>query len=354
MANLRLKKQMTDAVENQIKLNQPPCTKYTFLRLQEQGCTKKEAKEMIAAVLLEEMYYVLKEGKPFNEKRYEKQLMELVKEDFEFDDMIQEFEEDADAILQAKYKIYDALYEQKSTEVTRLFMEIWGEIKKFVIDNYYKKDSKGNFIKPELIDIDDETEFKYELFNWLQDMEMEFHNSGLYEERIRFCQDVIDLFAWKDDSADNYKTGIGEALNDLKRYKECDEWFENWLLEEPDNVSCVNIYIFCASSRQDWEKAKSLTERYISTSMDFNEENEILLYRALGVYEEVGETEKVKQYQKKLDKYQQWYKENINSLNDDFEEPIYFNQPIVKEKKVYPNDPCPCGSGKKYKKCCGK
>ena len=27
---------------------------------------------------------------------------------------------------------------------------------------------------------------------------------------------------------------------------------------------------------------------------------------------------------------------------------------IVKETKVYPNDPCPCGSGKKYKKCCGK
>ena len=22
--------------------------------------------------------------------------------------------------------------------------------------------------------------------------------------------------------------------------------------------------------------------------------------------------------------------------------------------KIYPNDPCPCGSGKKYKKCCGK
>ena len=27
---------------------------------------------------------------------------------------------------------------------------------------------------------------------------------------------------------------------------------------------------------------------------------------------------------------------------------------IVKDPKVYPNDPCPCGSGKKYKKCCGK
>lgn len=27
---------------------------------------------------------------------------------------------------------------------------------------------------------------------------------------------------------------------------------------------------------------------------------------------------------------------------------------IVKGKKIGRNDPCPCGSGKKYKKCCGK
>ncbi len=26
----------------------------------------------------------------------------------------------------------------------------------------------------------------------------------------------------------------------------------------------------------------------------------------------------------------------------------------ITEKKLGRNDPCPCGSGKKYKKCCGK
>jgi hypothetical protein len=26
---------------------------------------------------------------------------------------------------------------------------------------------------------------------------------------------------------------------------------------------------------------------------------------------------------------------------------------VIKDKKVGRNDPCPCGSGKKYKKCCG-
>ena len=29
-------------------------------------------------------------------------------------------------------------------------------------------------------------------------------------------------------------------------------------------------------------------------------------------------------------------------------------KPIVKERKIGRNDPCSCGSGKKYKNCCGK
>lgn len=42
------------------------------------------------------------------------------------------------------------------------------------------------------------------------------------------------------------------------------------------------------------------------------------------------------------DKQKELYKEQKSSTT------------IVKETKAYPNDPCPCGSGKKYKKCCGK
>jgi len=37
---------------------------------------------------------------------------------------------------------------------------------------------------------------------------------------------------------------------------------------------------------------------------------------------------------------------------DGFQPPIQ-QQPTVKKKKVGRNEPCPCGSGKKYKKCCG-
>lgn len=47
------------------------------------------------------------------------------------------------------------------------------------------------------------------------------------------------------------------------------------------------------------------------------------------------------------------------AIGDDFEDD-YWNddyvapEPVVKPAKIYPNDPCPCGSGKKYKKCCGR
>jgi preprotein translocase subunit SecA len=37
------------------------------------------------------------------------------------------------------------------------------------------------------------------------------------------------------------------------------------------------------------------------------------------------------------------------------EESAIATKPIVREgDKVGRNDPCPCGSGQKYKKCCGK
>lgn len=37
-----------------------------------------------------------------------------------------------------------------------------------------------------------------------------------------------------------------------------------------------------------------------------------------------------------------------------FEDCVIVNKPIVREgAKIGRNDPCPCGSGKKYKKCCG-
>lgn len=47
-----------------------------------------------------------------------------------------------------------------------------------------------------------------------------------------------------------------------------------------------------------------------------------------------------------------------NLLSEEVRKELYKKQKlsgtVVKDKKIGRNDPCPCGSGKKYKKCCGK
>ncbi len=50
----------------------------------------------------------------------------------------------------------------------------------------------------------------------------------------------------------------------------------------------------------------------------------------------------------------QW--ENIFSEEqlDSFYKEQKSSRTVVKDKKVGRNEPCPCGSGKKYKQCCGK
>ena len=58
-------------------------------------------------------------------------------------------------------------------------------------------------------------------------------------------------------------------------------------------------------------------------------------------------------YNKKLTKYKKLSPERFEIEDDDeWDGPI--SQPYVRpEPKVGRNDPCPCGSGKKCKKCCG-
>lgn len=77
MVNYKLKSHLLEVVENQLNMNKPKCTKETFNRLMAAGFELNESKEMIASVLTEEMFYVVKNQELFNEERYAKKLSQL-------------------------------------------------------------------------------------------------------------------------------------------------------------------------------------------------------------------------------------------------------------------------------------
>ena len=77
MTNMYLKETILQVVDNQVSENSPPITRETYERLQNLNYSNQQAKEMIAAILLEEMYDVLKNNEPFNEERYTRNLKNL-------------------------------------------------------------------------------------------------------------------------------------------------------------------------------------------------------------------------------------------------------------------------------------
>ncbi len=49
-----------------------------------------------------------------------------------------------------------------------------------------------------------------------------------------------------------------------------------------------------------------------------------------------------------------WHNVFSDEKLEEIEKEYKRSRTVVNENKIGRNDPCPCGSGKKYKKCCGK
>jgi hypothetical protein len=81
--NDSLRKQIFAIIENQLKDNNPPETKETYNRLQKLGYDNVESKKMIGQCVAVEIFQILKDKKPFNEKRFVKNLKALPEEPFE-------------------------------------------------------------------------------------------------------------------------------------------------------------------------------------------------------------------------------------------------------------------------------
>jgi len=78
LENDKLKGHITEIIDNQMRDNNPKCTTEVFEKLVTSGYAEDIAKKMIGAVLVEELYYVLKNEELFNEERYSCKLHELL------------------------------------------------------------------------------------------------------------------------------------------------------------------------------------------------------------------------------------------------------------------------------------
>lgn len=344
MANLRLKKTILEVVDNQLKLNDPPCTKEAYEKLIDAGFSKSEAKDKIGAVALTEIYDILKEGKPYDEARYKKSLEEMLQQSLDFEDnhFIKTEWDEWDELVQKGYECFE---EQKSEDGLSFWMDAW-----LIFQSIMEQQAKIT----SLIGLMEEQDYVYAIDDWLQDYEMELGNERKYEERIALCQKIIELFSWQDDDGSCFQCGIGDSLFYEGKKDEAYRHYETWLEEDTQNINGINGFCWILSENGDIEKAYSLVRR-VTWARSCNVDNSILFMRAKELADSIGKQEESEWYQQQLDKFDESFRNWEMDEDEILEELTAPKQiPVVKADKVYPNDPCPCGSGKKYKKCCGR
>jgi hypothetical protein len=75
--DFNLYRMIINSVETQIKTNNPPATRETFERLKANGHDEEKAKEMIASIIAEEIYLMVKDEKEINEDMFARRLSKL-------------------------------------------------------------------------------------------------------------------------------------------------------------------------------------------------------------------------------------------------------------------------------------
>jgi len=270
---------------------------------------------------------------------------------------------------------YEKQEKNDSAGACKIWLEVWKNI--LNIMNSRRMRSLNEF--------DDLFRGTQSLFNWVQDLEMELGNAGVdekkfFEDRILLCEEFINRFPHEDSLViENMKRAIAESYFEIGQPQKTETLYKKWLEEDPKWgwgwIGWSDSY-WLYGDNKDYEKAeKILTQGMANKGVRDKKE---ILDRLENLYNETGRKKDAEVTHQKisvLDKMEGSVKiskkGNIFQLKKTFDfgeegiplgELARLKMDIPKDwylqgeekVKIGRNDPCPCGSGKKFKKCCGR
>src|SRR6056297_149616 len=215
--------------------------------------------------------------------------------------------------------------------------------------------------------------------NWVQDYDEALRKVLMHSDKIskqEIGRRKIDLLNFllslnlsEETTIHNHKRFLAETYYLMGQPEVGEKLFIQLIEEYPDNAWGYIGYsdqYWLEKDNKNYEKAlKILKEAYNRSTVD---ENDDIVERLTGLHIAIKEKE-LEEYLKKKEpdgkrpivpKYRTLYQDLLEKrkriATKSERKNMYKNngQTIVKSRKIGRNEPCPCGSGKKYKKCCGK
>jgi tetratricopeptide (TPR) repeat protein len=218
------------------------------------------------------------------------------------------------------------------------------------------------------------------LFNQVQDFLMELHNAGFREksfhlERLAVLEALLGRFELGI-LLPNIRNDLGETLFFLGRPEQAEQLYRQWLAETPrwgwGWIRWSDGYTFCIPGM---EKNQARAEQILKQGLAIPdvEERRYLLERLADLYEETGRAGEAKAVREEIERLErprptprstpalppgaEARSRTAGTRREERGMPAGLPGARALPSsagRVGRNDPCPCGSGKKFKKCCGR
>jgi uncharacterized protein YchJ len=224
------------------------------------------------------------------------------------------------------------------------------------------------------------------LFNWIQDLESELWNAGLEDRqflsaRIALCQEGLRRFPSDDDLlVENRRRALAESYYELGDTGKAESLYREWLAADPcwgwGWIGWSDCYRFTRTERKDLQRTEQILREGFSVA-DVRDRAD-LADRLADVCEQQGRDAEGAEFRREAKRSAATVEvsRNISSTGKVLRQQTQLNfggeglplselsnvtarmrgttSPVpITRQKVGRNEPCPCGSGKKYKKCCG-
>lgn len=223
------------------------------------------------------------------------------------------------------------------------------------------------------------------LFNWIQDLESELWNAGLEDRqfltaRIALCEEGLRRFRSDDDlMTENRRRALAESYYELGETEKAESLYRSWLDADPywgwGWIGWSDCYRFTRTERKDLKRCEQILRE--GFSLEEVRERADIAERLADVCEEQGHGQEAAELRRQAERSVTTVKTSptVSSVGKVLRQKTQIKfggaglplselsnvaamrrgasppAPAIRQK-IGRNEPCPCGSGKKFKKCC--
>ncbi|HEV3444078.1 MAG TPA: SEC-C metal-binding domain-containing protein [Gemmataceae bacterium] len=268
---------------------------------------------------------------------------------------------------------YERLASRHVAAACRIWLEAWNDVVRLL-------DKAGI---ESIADFDERFGGTQSLFNWIQDMESELWNAGLDDRqflsaRIALCEEGLRRFPSGDDlMIENRRRALAESYFELGETEKAEALYQEWLDADPcwgwGWIGWSDCYRFTRTEPVDLNRCEQILREGFAIAAVRDRAD--IADRLAEVCEEQGRDAKESRRQSERRAATVEVSRTVSSAGKVLRQKTQVNfggaglplsemsnltgmlseaptKPVTRQK-VGRNEPCPCGSGKKFKKCCG-